>query len=312
MKSFTLNIADYNIRFVSTGSETDLFLKKKYRHFFSCSGNADITVRVHSGILTPEKKAVRVFHAPYIKEIKNIKVKINDEFWTVYKCNGDILIETILPLGEKNRKACLRMNAGADEWDLYISGAEKKRDPMEYPLDGLLLYYLTVRSGDIFIHGSGVSINNRGYLFAGVSGKGKTTIARLWDEAGARVIHDDRLIIRNIYDRFVMYNTPVYNNETQRSSPIDKIFLIDHGTVNTIDPTGKSEALLLVMANCIQHLWNPSIIESLTEVLDKLTSETDVRRLFFRPDKSVISYILEEGSRGDRGNRGKKNSKIVE
>ena len=293
MKSFNLNIADYDIRFISAGPETDLFLKKKYNHFFSCSGNADITVRVHSGVLKPEKMAVRVFHAPYFKETDNKKVKVNDEFWTVYKNKNDILIETILPLGKKNRRASLRMNAGADEWDLYISGADKKKDPLEYPLDGLLLYYLTVRSGDIFIHGSGVKINSRGYLFAGVSGKGKTTIAQLWDEAGALVIHDDRLIIRNVNDRFVMYNTPVYNNETQRSSPIDKIFLIDHGTENKIVPTGKSEALSLVMANCIQHLWDPSIIESLTEALVKLTSETDIRRLFFKPDKSVISYILK-------------------
>ena len=298
MKSFNLNIADYDIRFVSTGPETDLFTTKKYSHFFSCSGNADITVRVHSGILTPEKKPVRVFHAPYIKETNNIKIKINDEFWTVYKNNDDMLIETILPLGGKNRKACLRMNAGADEWDLYIGGTGKKKDPLEYPLDGLLLYYLTVRSGDIFIHGSGVSINNTGYLFTGASGKGKTTIARLWDEAGAMVIHDDRLIIRNINDRFVMYNTPVYNNETPRSSPVDKIYLIDHGTVNTIVPTGNSEALSLVMANCIQHLWDTSIIESLTETLVKLTSETNVRRLYFKPDKSVISYILEEWNDG--------------
>ena len=293
MKSFNLNIADYDIRFISSGPETDLLLKKKYSHFFSCSGNADITIRVFSGVLEPEEKAVRVFHAPYFKETDNIKVKVNDEFWTVYKNKNDILIETILPLGKKNRKASLRMNAGANEWDLYISGADKKKDPLEYPLDGLLLYYLTVRSGDIFIHGSGVSINNRGYLFAGVSGKGKTTIAQLWDEAGALVIHDDRLIIRYINDRFVMYNTPVYNNETPRSSAIDKIFLIDHGTANSIVPTGKSEALSLVMANCIQHLWDPSIIESLTEALSKLTSETDISRLFFKPDKSVISYIME-------------------
>lgn len=291
MKSFTLNIADYNIRFISTGQDTDLFLKKKYNHFFSCSGSPDITVHVHSGILKPEEKAVRVFHAPYIKETDNKKVKINDEFWTVYKNKNDILIETILPLGKKKRKASLRMNARADEWDLYISGADKKKDPLEYPLDGLLLYYLTVRSGDIFIHGSGVSINNRGYLFAGVSGKGKTTIAQLWDKAGATVIHDDRLIIRNVNDRFVMYNTPVYNNETQRSSPVDKIFLIDHGTTNSIFPTGKSEALSLVMSNCIQHLWDPSIIESLTEALVKLTSGTDIRRLFFKPDESIVSYI---------------------
>ena len=293
MKSFTLNIADFNIRFISTGPEIDLFIKKKYNHFFSCSGNPDITVRVHSGIHKPEEKANRVFHAPYIKETENKKVKISDEFWTVYKNKNDILIETILPLGKKNRKASLRMNAGADEWDIYINGTDKNIDPLEYPLDGLLLYYLTVRSGDIFIHGSGVKINNRGYIFAGVSGKGKTTIAQLWDKAGATVIHDDRLIIRNIYNRFVMYNTPVYNNETQRSSPVDKIFLIDHGTANKIVPTGKSEALSLVMANCIQHLWNPSIIESLTEALDKLTSGTSIGRLFFKPDKSVISYIME-------------------
>ena len=306
MKSFTLNIADYNIRFISTGPETDLFIKKKYSHFYSCSGNPDIKVRVHSGILKPEEKAVRVFHAPYIKETENEKVKISDEFWTVYKNKNDILIETILPLGKKNRKASLRMNAGEDEWDLYISGADKKKDPLEYPLDGLMLYYLTVRCGDIFIHGSGVYINNRGYLFAGVSGKGKTTIAQLWDKAGAMVIHDDRLIIRNINDRFVMYNTPVYNNETQRSSPVDKIFLIDHGTANKIIPTGKSEALSLVMANCIQHLWDPSIIESLTEALDKLTSKTSIDRLFFKPDNSVVSYILEEGNKGSREDKGEK------
>ena len=293
MKSFTLNIADYNIRFISTGPEIDLLLKKKYNHFFSCSLNPDITIRVHSGVLKPEEKAARVFHAPYIKETDNKKVKVNDEFWTVYKDKTGILIETILPLGKKNRKASLRLNTGADEWDLYISGADKKKDPLEYPLDGLLLYYLTVRSGDIFIHGSGVKINNRGYLFAGVSGKGKTTIAQLWDKAGATVIHDDRLIIRNINDRFVMYNTPVYNNETQRSSTVDKIFIIDHGTANKIVPVEKSEALSLVMANCIQHLWDPSIIESLTEALVKLTSETDTCRLFFKPDNSIISYILE-------------------
>lgn len=303
MKSFTLNIADYNIRFISTSPETDLFIKKKYSHFYSCRGNPDIKVRVHSGILKREEKANRVFHAPYVKETENEKVKISDEFWTVYKNKNDILIETILPLGKKNRKASLRMNAGEDEWDLYISSADKKKDPLEYPLDGLMLYYLTVRCGDIFIHGSGVNINNRGYLFAGVSGKGKTTIAQLWDEAGATVIHDDRLIIRIINDRFVMYNTPVYNNETQRSSPVDKIFLIDHGTANKIIPTGKSEALSLVMANCIQHLWDPSIIESLTEALVKLTSETDTCRLFFKPDNSVVSYILEEGNRGDKGEK---------
>jgi len=64
----------------------------------------NITVRVFSGILKPEEKANRVFHAPYVKETENKKVKISDEFWTVYKNKNDILIETILPLGKKTGK----------------------------------------------------------------------------------------------------------------------------------------------------------------------------------------------------------------
>jgi len=46
------------------------------------------------------------------------------------------------------------------------------------------------------IHASGVNNAGHGYIFSGVSGKGKSTMAKLWDNSGARVIHDDRLILR--------------------------------------------------------------------------------------------------------------------
>ena len=78
-----------------------------------------------------------------------------------------------------------------------LTDDEKEIDPFEYPLDGLILYYLTVINGDIMIHASGVNNAGHGYLFSGVSGKGKSTMAKLWENSGAKVIHDDRLIIRN-------------------------------------------------------------------------------------------------------------------
>ena len=68
------------------------------------------------------------------------------------------------------------------------------------------------------IHASGVYYNGRGYLFSGVSGKGKTTMAGLWDNIGAQVIHDDRLIIRSIDGVYRMFNTPVYRNDEPRIS----------------------------------------------------------------------------------------------
>ena len=73
--------------------------------------------------------------------------------------------------------------------------------------------------GDIMIHASGVNHSGHGYLFSGTSGSGKTTMAKLWDKAGARVIHDDRLIIRNIAGSYKMYNTPIYMNDIPTESP---------------------------------------------------------------------------------------------
>lgn len=219
-------------------------------------------------------------------------MKVSDEFWSVYKYKDHIYIETILPLGTNDRKASFIINRSKSKWDLFINSPGNEIDPLEYPLDGLLLYYLTVKTGDIFIHASGVDIKNKGYLFTGVSGKGKSTIAKLCDKSGARVIHDDRLIIRNINNRFVMFNTPVYSNETPRSANVDKIFIIDHGNDNKIIRLEKSEALSMVMANCIQHLWDNSMVVSLTDIIGKLTFEVNVFNLSFKPDKNAVQYIL--------------------
>ena len=86
------------------------------------------------------------------------------------------------------------------------------------------------------IHASGVNYSGKGYLFSGVSGKGKSTMAKLWDNHGAKVIHDDRLIIRNTGNGYRMYNTPVYNNDEPLDSPLNKIFIIEHGTENRLIP----------------------------------------------------------------------------
>ena len=46
---------------------------------------------------------------------------------------------------------------------------------------------------------------------------------------GAKVIHDDRLILRKTASGYMMFNTPVYNNDEPNESPLNKIFLIEHG-----------------------------------------------------------------------------------
>src|SRR5262249_20236905 len=69
-------------------------------------------------------------------------------------------------------------------------------DPLEYPLDELLVIHYLARERGLEVHACGVrDADGRGYLFAGQSGAGKSTIARLWlGEPAATILSDDRVI----------------------------------------------------------------------------------------------------------------------
>lgn len=170
-------------------------------------------------------------------------------------------------------------------------------DPMDYPLDGLILYYLTVIHGDIMIHASGIHFQGKGFIFSGISGKGKTTMAELWDSHGARVIHDDRLIIRRTRNFYSMFNTPVYRNDEARESPLDAIFIIEHGTENEALPLKGVKAITSLLSNCIQHNWGKSIIRQSLDAAIRICTDLPVYQLRFRPDHSVTDYLLRHSKK---------------
>ena len=119
-------------------------------------------------------------------------------------------------------------------------------------------------------------------------------MAKLWDKSGARVIHDDRLIIRHTGGGgYVMHNTPVYRNDVPLQYTLSKIFLIEHGKKNELIPVKGSGSVSMVMANCIQHNWNTEIIARLLGSVSIMCSVIPVFRLLFKPDKSVIDLILK-------------------
>jgi hypothetical protein len=170
-------------------------------------------------------------------------------------------------------------------------GLSLEVNPLPYPLDGLLLYFLFSRSGDIMIHGSGVVSGGRGWIFSGRSGSGKTTLARIFDRAGDRVIHDDRLVVRHEEGRWVMHNTPVYRNDEPRSVALEHIWLIRHGSANMSEPVAGAEAVAMILANCIQQNWDREAAARLAAAADDLASSVRVSRLSFIPDRTIRDYL---------------------
>jgi len=134
-----------------------------------------------------------------------------EPFWDVFR--DDEAVRARVFLKDPERNAVLVMPHGKMRWRIFAGISDITVDPLPWPLDGLLLYFLFSRAGDIMIHGSGVVAGGRGWLFSGRSGRGKTTLARIFDGAGDRVIHDDRLVLRREGTGWVMHNTPVYRND---------------------------------------------------------------------------------------------------
>ena len=293
MRNYNLKIAGYNIGFEASADGPELKPSAKFLRNIHNNGGSDILIRVHSEPFILPKGAERVFRAPYVEEINGVRFNNETNFWSVWKYKSELFIWTIFPLSSTEKNAVLKFSLTSMEWDLWIYGSRDETDPLEYPLDGLILYYITVINGDIMIHASGINNTGNGYIFSGISGKGKSTMAGLWENSGARVIHDDRLILRNTGNGYKMYNTPVYNNDEPRESILSKIFIIEHGPENKLIPLKGANAVTQVMANCIQHNWGPDIIARLLGSISIMCGTIPTYKLIFKPDRSIIDLILE-------------------
>lgn len=279
-------------------SEDHIFLKPDVRFgSFITSAATDpcLYVEVRSGRGSIPEGSEKVFDAGLIEEAKEGKVMTGEPFWEVRASDDCVFVQAWLKNPE--RQLLLAMPKGTTEWQIFTDEAGPVINPLPYPIDGLLLYFLGISKGDIMIHGSGVSTGGRGWIFSGASGSGKTTIAAIFDRNGDRVIHDDRLILRKEDGRWIMHSTPVYRNDEPRHALVDHLWIISHGRSNIASPVTGAEAAALVLSNCVQQNWDSEAADHLLASVEDLVSSVRVSCLAFIPDDSVRDYLLVRQSK---------------
>jgi hypothetical protein len=175
--------------------------------------------------------------------------------------------------------------------ELYI-------DPLFHPFGSLLMIYLAHFSGGMLIHASGIQDGGKGYLFTGVSGIGKSTMSRLWHEAGAEIINDDRLWLHKTNGKWAIFNTPMqlYAQEPFMVE-LSKAFLLQQTPTNLLTPIQSPRGALRLMANCIQHLYDKEMTTAHLNRLLDLTASIPVYELGFKPDTEVVELIRAVGNK---------------
>ncbi len=167
-------------------------------------------------------------------------------------------------------------------------------DPLFQPYGSILMVVLSHHHNDVLIHSSGVSDQGTGRLFTAVSGTGKSTMAGLWENAGAEVINDDRLWLHKTGDKWHIFNTPMpYYAQKPAMVPLNEIFLLRQSPVNEIRRLSGANAAMRFMANGIQHFYDKEMTgRHLDRVLD-IAAQVPIYDCGFKPTEDIVEEILK-------------------
>ena len=181
--------------------------------------------------------------------------------------------------------------------EVILSNEVTTEDPLEYPLDELLVASILARGGGVELHGCGIVVDGRGYLFVGQSGAGKTTTARVWlAEMTATILSDDRIIVRKSPDGFRMYGTP-WHGEAEicvaDDAPLHGIFLLQQAPTTAIREIDPAAAVARLFGCSFPLFYDPESISFALTLFGELVSEGLVHLLDFTADSSVIHAVLD-------------------
>jgi hypothetical protein len=172
------------------------------------------------------------------------------------------------------------------EKDSYI-------DPFEFPLSEILMVCYLAKGHGIMVHACGVMDNQQGYLFNGNSTHGKSTTAQLWQKH-ARILNDDRIIIRKEDGILKMFGTPwhgAFPGIAALSIPLKKIFFLRHAKENKIVPKSGSSAASMLFSRSFPPFWDPGGIDYTLNLCAEIVTSTPCYEFGFVPDESVVDFI---------------------
>lgn len=148
--------------------------------------------------------------------------------------------------------------------------------------------------GGLLLHSASAVRNGKAFLFAGVSGAGKTTISRL-APADATLLTDEISYVRRQGDAYTAFGTP-FTGELAKlgenvSAPVAALYLLAQGTENRIEPVSPVEAFRSLLANVLFFAEDQDLVQSVFGVAFDFVHRVPISRLTFLPDNRVWELI---------------------
>jgi len=289
--SVFLRIADLTIALTSkdplltpqvAGATTQFFVREAKPD----DADPDVRVRATWGNLSKRTAGKKLFDS--------------DGVWQLYAANGSLRFQftspALGPLPYKVASFDPAFTAGEVCLHRPYFSPSRAANPLEYPLDELLMIHLLAAGRGVEVHACGVvAPNGKGYLLVGQSGAGKTTMALLWQKAQAgTVLSDDRIILRKRDGTVWMHGTP-WHGEAALSSParapLKGVYLLRHGQSNKLVSLRPSDAAARLLACSFPPFYHSGGLDFTLGFFEQLVGAVPCHELWFTPDERVVALV---------------------
>jgi hypothetical protein len=184
------------------------------------------------------------------------------------------------------------------ELDPALQRGRIRQSANPYAIDAafrILHSLLLVKEGGLLIHAASAVRNGRAFLFAGLSGAGKTTISSL-APSDATLLTDEISYVRPRGAGYAAFGTP-FAGELARpgenvSAPLAAIYLLAQGPENRIDPLSVPDAAWELLQSVLFFANDPAPAGRAFESACDLVRRVPVHRLTFVPDQRVWDLVV--------------------
>lgn len=149
-------------------------------------------------------------------------------------------------------------------------------------------------TGGFLLHAASAVRADKAFVFSGLSGAGKTTMARL-APADVDLLTDEVSYIRPLGEGFSAWGTPFAGELAQPGSnlvrPLGALYFLEQARENRITPMPLGEALRLLMRNVLFFADDSQLVARVFETAYRFISSAEVYRLAFMPDTRVWNLI---------------------
>ena len=184
------------------------------------------------------------------------------------------------------------------EFDPRSGHGRVRQSPNPYSIDGVLRILhslLLARQGGFLVHAASAVRNGRAFLFAGVSGAGKTTLSRL-APPDVEVLTDEISYVRPTQSGYEAFGTP-FAGELARiganlRAPLAALYLLVQGPENRIEPVDSGEATRAILRNILFFAHDEELVGLVFQSAFDFVARVPVQRLVFTPDACVWEMIV--------------------